>query len=398
MDETIGSSGVKVVGLRIDDDSGQVATGHRSPRLSWQLDSPRRGVRQLAYEIEVASDPAFNTVGGRSGPVRDARPYLAAWPATPLRSREVRWWRVRVSTNEGQSAWSEPHRVEASLLHASDWKARPVSPQSNAGRKTSGPAPLLRRIFTLDKEITQARLYATALGAYEIAINGRPVSGDVLEPGWTVYPKRLLFSTYDVTGLLQLGPNAIAAAIGDGWYRGDLTWNLTRNNYGDTTALLAQLEITFADGEIAIIATDESWKGSYGAIRAAEFYHGAILDYRSEAVGWREAGFDDRGWEPVVALALPEGLESRDMPAVRVVERREIPLAREYKPGQPIRLDAGQNLTGYLVIRASGPSGAEITVRHAEVLDESGALNTAPLRNARATDVYVLDGKGVCEL
>lgn len=398
MRATAATSDVNVDGLRIDDDSGQVATGHRLPRLSWKLDSARRGVRQVAYEIEVASDPSYDNIVAHSGVVRDARPYLAAWPAAPLNSREVRWWRVRVSTNVGESDWSKAHRVEASLLDASDWKARAISPRSNVGRNTIGPAPLVRREFALNKPVASARLYVTALGVYEIAINGRAVSQDVLEPGWTVYPERLLFSTYDVTELLKPGANVVAAAMGDGWYRGDLTWNLTRNNYGDTTALLAQLEVMFVDGEVAVIATDESWKGSYGAIREAELYHGANLDYRSEPVGWREPDFDDQNWEPVVTFALPAGLEARDMPAVRVVERRTLALPSVHKSGKPILLDVGQNVTGYLVIQARGPNGAKVTVRHAEVLDESRALNTAPLRNARATDVYVLDGNGVREL
>jgi alpha-L-rhamnosidase len=389
---------VRVVELRIDDDSGQVATGHASPRLSWTLESASGDIRQSEYEIEVATDPGFKDVLARSGVVRDARPYLAPWPAPPLRSREVRWWRVRVTTSAGTTAWSEPRRVEASLLDASDWKARPISPASNAGRKTSGPAPLLRREFALDKTVANARLYLTALGVHEVAINGRAICPDVLEPGWTVYPKRLLYSTYDVTDLLRRGANVVSAAIGDGWYRGDLTWNLTRNNYGDTTALLAQLEITFVDGEVCVVATDESWRGSYGAIREAELYHGVSLDFRCEPDGWRESGFDDRDWESVVALALPAGLECRDMPAVRVLERRKLELPAEREPGAPIRLDTGQNLTGYLSIHARGPSGATIMVRHAEVLDESGALNAAPLRNARATDSYVLDGRGTCVL
>jgi alpha-L-rhamnosidase len=232
---------VRVIDLCIDDDSGLIATGHASPRLSWKLESEADGVLQEAYEVEVSASPAFNENTVSSGVVEDARPYFALWPAPALKSREVRWWRARVRTNVGESAWSEPARVEASLLAASDWKARPISPKSNVGRTTSGPAPLMRREFALDKRVAHARFYTTALGVQEIEINGRPVGPDVLEPGWTVYPKRLLFAAYDVTELLTQGPNVMSAAIGDGWFRGDLSWNLNRNNYGDTTALLAQL-------------------------------------------------------------------------------------------------------------------------------------------------------------
>jgi alpha-L-rhamnosidase len=381
---------IRVTDLHIDDDSGLGATGNPSPRLSWKLQSAAAGVVQDAYEIEVGANASFDTVLAASGVIKDQRSYLRPWPAPPLRSREMRFWRVRVKTNVGDSNWSDPHRIEASLLDPSDWQARPVSPKSNVGRETSGPVPLLRKEFALDKEIASARLYVTALGVHDVAINGRPISGDLLEPGWTVYPKRLLFAAYDVKYLLAKGPNAISAAIGDGWYRGELSWQLTRNNYGATTALLAQLEVTFADGTRNVIATDRSWRGGYDAIRTAELYHGTTVDLREEATGWRETGFDDSKWEEVVALDLPAHLEPRAMPAVRTLERRALALPK--KPGQTI--DVGQNITGYLAIDARGPAGATLTVRHAEVIDAAGALDTEPLRQARATDTYVLDGKG----
>ncbi|HWD66879.1 MAG TPA: family 78 glycoside hydrolase catalytic domain [Caulobacteraceae bacterium] len=379
---------VQVSGLSIDDDSGLVATGHAMPRLSWRLVGSAPDLRQEGYEIEVAAGPGFDDAVARSGFVRDPRPYLASWPADPLRSREVRWWRVRAHTNLGVTPWSASARVEASLLELSDWTARPICPVSNLGRETPGPAPLLRREFVLQQPVASARLYVTALGVHDVQINGQPVSADLLEPGWTVYPKRLLFAAYDVTGLLTKGGNAISAAVGDGWFRGDLTWELKRNTYGATTALLAQLEITQADGQVVVVATDENWRGGYGAVRLADLYHGADTDLRAEPTGWREAGFDDEGWEAVTTLDLPAGLEARAMPAVRVVERRNIPLPT----GDRLILDVGQNVTGYLRIRARGPAGATIEVRHAEVLDPEGALYTAPLRKARATDTYTLHG------
>ncbi|HEV2364010.1 MAG TPA: family 78 glycoside hydrolase catalytic domain [Caulobacteraceae bacterium] len=384
------TAAVAIADPRIDDDSDLIATGHAAPRLSWRLASDVADVLQQAYEIEIADNPEFRGAAS-SGEVAQARPYLAPWPGPPLQSREVRYWRVRARTNLGWTGWSEPCRVEASLLARSDWTARPISPRSNVGRRTSGPAPLLRREFTVDAPVAKARLYVTALGVREVQINGAPVSGDVLEPGWTVYPKRLLFAAYDVGARLSPRANVISAMVGEGWFRGDLTWHLHRNVYGDTTALLAQLEITLRDGRRLVIGTDGTWRGAYGAVREAELYHGAQMDLRCEPHGWRLPGFDDSGWEGVTALELPQGLEARDMPAVRLIERRDL-------PARPGVADVGQNITGYLKLRASGPAGARVTVRHAEVLDAEGALFTASLRNARAADAYVLDGRGAGEL
>src|SRR3954469_22378469 len=370
------------------DDSGLPTVGMAAPSLSWRLESDRAGARQTAYEVEVAVDPEFAGEGAGSGEVECSRPLHAAWPAAPLRSREVRWWRVRVRTDAGWTAWSEPARIEAALLERSDWVGRPVTLADDAGRPGAGPAPLVRREFDLTAPVDTARLYVTALGLHDVAINGRRVSDELLEPGWTDYRSRVRYATYDVSELLVPGRNALSAAIGDGWYRGNLTWLGRRNVYGRTTGLLAQLEIRSADAGRLTIATDGEWRAATGAIRMADLYDGTDVDLRREQPGWRLPGFDDASWQPAVELDLPGHLEQRSLPPVRVLEVRPQTPARS--PDGHLLTDTGQNLTGYLRLSVRGAEGETVTVRHAEVLDGEGRLHSAPLRTARATDTYVL--------
>jgi alpha-L-rhamnosidase len=378
-----------VTGLRTADGSGLVATPYSEPRLSWSLASDRPDLLQHAYEVQVAADRSFSgaVFGGEveSDVVTDH-----PWPAEPLRSREVRYWRVRVRTDLGWTAWSQPARVEAALLDGMDWTARPVHVPSDRGRSSPGPVPLLRREFALPAEPVSARLYVTSLGVHRTAVNGRPVSDELLEPGWTSYPNRLLYATYDVTGLLVPGRNAVSAAVGDGWYRGHLTWHKNRNIYGDTSALLAQLEVTLADGSTVTVVTDDQWRGGYGDLRAADLYDGCERDLRHEPHGWQLPGFDDRGWERAATLPLPTRLTQRAHPPVRVVQviRPEL----RTLPDGTIAVDAGENITGWLRLRADGPADSTITTRHAEVLDDDGRLLTSILRGARATDQYTLSG------
>ncbi|MFE3036603.1 family 78 glycoside hydrolase catalytic domain [Streptomyces canus] len=381
-----------VTGLRTADDSGLVATPYPKPRLSWSPACDRPGVLQHAYEVQVATDPSFSGAVS-SGEIESGVVTDHPWPAEPLLSREVRYWRVRVRTDLGWTGWSEPARVEAALLDAGDWTARPVHLPSDRGRSTPGPVPLLRREFELPAEPVSARLYVTSLGVHCTAVNGRPVSEELLEPGWTSYPNRLLYATYDVTGLLAPGRNALSAAIGDGWYRGHLTWHKNRNVYGDTSALLAQLEVTLADGSTVTVVTDDQWRGGYGDLRAADLYDGCERDLRQEPHGWRLPGFDDRGWEQAAALPLPSGLTQRAHPPVRVVQI--IRPEQRTLPDGTIAVDAGENITGWLRLRADGPAGSTVTIRHAEVLDAEGRLLTSILRGARATDQYTLAGEAV---
>ena len=246
--------------------------------------------------------------------------------------------------------------------------------------------PLLRRAFQLKSPVERARLLVTALGIHETWINGQPVSSDLFEPGWTEYRERLLYAVYDVTALLREGENVIAAAVGDGWWRGNLTWMGKRAVYGDTTALLAQLEITYAEGTTQFVATDTDWKGATGGLLTTDIYNGCELDLSREPIGWREAGFDDSGWEGVLALPLPDGLEQRSAPPVRIVTCFEvdfIPVANGV-----VTVDCGQNLSGFLRVTLKSDRAATITVRHAEVLEADGSLHTAALRSAKATDTY----------
>ncbi|MFI8893881.1 family 78 glycoside hydrolase catalytic domain [Streptomyces paradoxus] len=383
-----------VTALRTADDSGLVATPHPEPRLSWSLTGDRPGVLQHAYEVQVATGPSFDGAVS-SGEVESGVVTDHPWPAGPLRSREARHWRVRVRTDLGWTRWSEPARVEAALLDDGDWTARPVHVPSDRGRTSPGPVPLLRREFDLPAEPVSARLYVTSLGVHRTGVNGRPVSDELLEPGWTSYRNRLLYATYDVTGLLSPGRNALSAAVGDGWYRGHLTWHKNRDVYGDTCALLAQLEVTLADGSTVTVVTDDQWRGGYGDLLAADLYDGCTRDLRREPHGWRLPGFDDRDWERAVALPLPTGLAQRAHPPVRVVQviRPEL----RTLPDGTIAVDAGENVTGVLRLRAAGPAGGTLTVRHAEVLDDDGRLLTSILRGARATDAYTLSG-GTAEL
>ena len=120
--------------------------------------------------------------------------------------------------------------VEAGLLETTDWKARFISPATLGGILT--PAPLLTTEWDLPSEIVSARLHVTAHGLYEMSLNGERVGDEYLAPGWTTYSHRLRYQTHDVTDLLHEGANDVRALLGNGWYRGRLTWGNRRALYG----------------------------------------------------------------------------------------------------------------------------------------------------------------------
>ena len=388
-------SEVTVSSIQIEHLRETLGIGISQPRLSWQIETELTNWRQTAYEI--ACFDADGREREQTGRVESDQSILIDWPFAPLQSRQPVSLQVRVwGTDDSTSAWSEPVMVETGLLHPADWHAAFISPGWEEEPSKSNPAPYLRREFDLRSEISSARLTITALGVYEAQLNGTGIGDQVLAPGWTAYDQRLRYHTFDVTELLKPGPNVIGAILADGWYRGRLGFGGgKRNIYGENLALLAQLEIQYADGSSERIVTDEKWRAATGAILMSSIYDGESYDARLEPTGWAEAGFDDTDWTAVHTLeadaaSLFEILEAPLGPPVRRIETLE-PVSITRSPSGKTLVDFGQNLVGWLSIEVQGEAGQTITLRHAEVL-ENGELGTRPLRTAEATDRYTLRG------
>jgi alpha-L-rhamnosidase len=385
---------VRVVGLRSQLAPGLIALGE-TPRLSWQISDESYRLDQQAYEIQASHTRSFETVFASTGAIEGVSRIAIPAPGDPPRSRETRFYRVRVTTAAGPSPWSDPLEVETGLLHASDWHGQAITLAGDAGRERAGPAPMLRKEFDLDGEPVRARLYVTSLGLNFVRLNGRPSSDALLSPGWTSYRKRLVADTHDVTGHLAPGRNAIGAVLGDGWYRGRLGWTpgQDRCRYGSELGLLLQLEVELDGGQRIEICSDPTWVAATGEIRAADLYDGALLDLSAAHPGWDRPGYDDGSWTPVVPVPLDlSSIEGRLAPPVRAIEVRAAEVS--ITPTTSTRIDAGQNLAGFVRLRVRGRSGERVAVHHAEVREPDGSLHTRALRSARAVDEYTLADDG----
>lgn len=373
-----------------------IGIGESTPRLSWTTVTDIPDWLQRAYEIEIRDEQG--TTPTATGVVETGSSVLVPWPGAPIGSRQRRGARVRVHGRDGSvSDWSPWAWAEAGLLEPEQWEAAAAAPPAGLLGAPDGPAVHLRKEFTVDRPVARARLYVTAHGLYEVEINGSVVGDDVLAPGWTSYGHRLRYRTHDVTACLGEGVNAIGATLADGWFRGRVGFEGGRTGvYGDRTALVAQLEITYEDGTSLRVLTDESWRCARGAVTAASLYDGERYDARLAPVGWSRAGFDDSAWAPAEVVGFDAArLVAPTGPPVRRVGT----LAPERVltgPRGELILDFGQNISGRLRIRVQGPAGHTVTLRHAEVL-EDGALSLRPLRQAAARDEYTLRGTGETE-
>ena len=239
------------------------------PRLSWKLTaaSPAlRGVRQRAYQIMVAGSPELlaKDKGDMwdSGKISTDISLNIPFGGKPLVSRQELFWKVRVwDGNRKPTAWSEPARWEMGLLKSGDWQARWIDARitmSGAVPESGETLDYLRKDFTLNRPISKVRLYATALGLYELHLNGQRVGDHLFAPDWTDYNQRVRYQVYDVTALIRPGANTLAGLVGNGWYCGHIG-NGGFQAWGKVPALFVQLEVTYTDGSVDRVVTDGSW-------------------------------------------------------------------------------------------------------------------------------------------
>jgi alpha-L-rhamnosidase len=388
-----------VAGLRTEYKENPLGIDARKPRLSWQIISNARGIIQSAYQIRVATSErdlrsASNLVWD-SGRVNSDQSIHRAYEGPSLKSGQRYYWQVRVwSASGAASDWSEPAYWEMGLLEPSDWQASWIEPDLQEDVKKPGPAPMLRREFRVTGTVERARAYVTSRGLYEMHLNGRRAGDQVFTPGWTSYKKRLQYQTYDVTGLLRGGDNAIGVVLGDGWYRGYIGFSGQRNAYGDRLALLLQIKISYKGGREEIIGTDQGWKATTGPILMSDIYNGETYDARLEKTGWTSAGFADSQWSGVKVADHPKNnlVAPAGPPVRRIEELRPVKIVKT--PAGETVVDMGQNTVGWVRLKVQGAAGTTVTLRHAEVLDKQGNFYTENLRVAKQTIRYTLKGGG----
>lgn len=312
--------------------------------------------------------------------------------STKMYSSSTQGWKAELDATSG---W-----YGATFNDAAWHAAQPFKPSADAFGGTevgvpwpTGPVAALRKNFVEAKAVVSARLYATALGAYEFHINGSRVGDQVLAPGWMDYREHVPYQVYDVTKLMRTGSNAISAYLAPGWYSTPLMWFRQGNNYGVTQpALKAQLRVEHADGSVDWIETDGSWKAETSQILLAEIYDGQTVDARKAIEGWDKAAFADASWQPAMIVSPNEPqIVAQYFQPIRLHQAMTAKKITNPAPGVYV-FDFGQNMSAQPLLRVHGNRGDDVKLRFAEVLNDDGTLYVENLRSAKATDHFFLAG------
>ena len=385
------------------------------PRLSWVLagsdaEGGRQGLRQTAYQLLVASSAALLAKDQgdlwNSGKVMSGQSRMVVYSGVVLGSRRDCYWKVRVWSTDtmkmaSASGWSAVAHWSMGLLGAADWKARWIGydqgfPWDSVSKFSRLSARYFRKEFHVDGPVREATLYIIGLGHYEAFVNGHGIGDQVLAEAPTDYTQAVKYNTYDVTQDCRSGVNAIGVVLGNGrFFTMRPKYKPKKIKEFGFPKLLLQLEITYADGRRQQIVSDGSWSFTAdGPIRTNNEYDGEEYDATREMPGWAEAGFDAGGWMTPQLVAAPGGRIGAQMnEPIRVMAKIQPVSIRALRTGVWV-MDMGQNMAGWVQMKVRGSRGQQVVLRFAETLQADGSLNTANLRDAKATDSYTLKGEG----
>ena len=388
-----------------------------NPVLSWTIKTEvdARAMHQTAYQVLVASsvEKLKRNEGDlwNSSKVHSSQMGQISYAGKVLLSSQQCWWKVKIWNEKGiQSAWSEPSQWTMGVINTTDWKAQWItaagaekyahqykSAKSDFnlrrdlaefrvfGPKATDPnfsSILLRKEFSSSLGLKRAVVHVSGLGQYELYINGTKTGDYLLAPGWSYYPKTVLYDTYDVTTQIKAGTNAIGLILGNSMYNiqpDSVRYVKFLGSYGSLKAIV-QLQLEYEDGSVQIIGSDKSWLVSTGPITYSNFYGGEDFDARLLPTGWNIPNMkaDDR-WSHALECSGPggelKGLSGASAPVTAIEKLNPIKIT-QLKPNLWV-YDLGQNTSIMPEINVKGAAGASVRIIPAELLKADGTVDRA---------------------
>lgn len=367
---------LKLINLKTEYQQNPIGIEVKRPRFSWILQSDKQNVLQKSCRILVMEKEA-ETVVWDSGVLQTDQSVLMKYAGESLKPACEYAIHLTVTDNYGEQADAQAG-FETGLFSGENFYGQWIT---DCLEESEVP-PIFQKDFKLKGNIKKARIYASALGIYELRINGEKVGEEFFAPGWTSYHNRLQYQTYDVTGMLK-STNTVEMTVAPGWFKGILGFVDAQNHYGNTLAAIANIRLVYENGVVEMIGTDDSWRATTGETRYSEIYMGEVIDRTADP-------------QPIGNVRLfdyPKSvLTAQENEPVRIVERRK-PVEKILTPKGELVLDFGQNMTGLVECCLNQKKGQRIVIRHGEVLDKDGNFYTENLRSAKAEDTFICSGK-----
>ncbi|RYY09180.1 MAG: alpha-rhamnosidase, partial [Cytophagaceae bacterium] len=313
------------------------------------------------------------------------------------------FWRVQVWDGAKVAApTSAVASFETGMMSQQNWQGTWISDTRDVALR---PAPYFRTTFEVPGALKAARAYIAVAGLYELYINGRKVGNHRLDPMYTRFDRRTLYVTYDVTPYLRPGKNAVGVLLGNGWYNHQSTavWYFHEAPWRNRPAFCLDLRLTRPDGTATTITSGTNWKTSLGPLLFNSIYTAEHYDARRAQPGWNTVAFHDSLWQPAMPRAAPSGhIVAQALPPIRNVEA--VPTQSLAKLNDTTYVfDLGRNIAGVSELRAQGPAGTVLRLKHGERRYPNGHVDQSNINvhyrptdksDPFQTDIFTLGGRG----
>lgn len=397
-----------VTDLRCEYQQSPITVDVQDPRFTWTY-SGDSGFVQHSYVLNVASsaDRLDSPDIWSSGVIVSTVPFAKMEDLGLLKSDKSYYWQVTAwNADSTQVLVSEPANFQTAMMEGSDWEAVWLTDSHD---KDHEAAPMFRKEFDSGRDIVSAKIFMSACAYAEVKLNGEKISDAFLDPGYTHYDKRNLYTVTDVTEKVKGGKNVLTAVLGNGFYneiKPVATWNFENARWRDRARFILEMHIAHSDGTMTVIASDKTWKTtSDGPYVSNNIYSGDTYDARKEIAGWDSAGFDDSSWDNAVEAPAPSPLlVAQKMPQIKPTEEIK-PVSVTCFGDTAYVFDFGKNISGLCRLNVSGDRGTEVSIAHTELVKKDGSIEPGNINiyfNALPgyefqTDKYILKGSGMEE-
>ncbi len=396
---------LSVVGMQCEYLESPIGIDEPAPRFTWQLKGKWEDTTAIRFQLLMDTNKSTLKKGDKvfwtSGILQDNR-QLLAYDSGMLKPFARYYWQVQVFGQSGkQIAVSPVAHFETGMMQVSNWNGKWISDGESVNHR---PASYFRKEFKLKKKIKTACAYITAGGLYELSINGEKVSDEMLNPMYTRFDKRNLYSTFDISSFLKNGQNVVGVELGNGWYNHQSTavWFFDKAAWRNRPAFLVNIRLNYVDGTSEIIATDASWKRIESPVVFNSIYTAEHYDACLEIPGWNTSKLDDSDWNNAVETQAPS-------PAVVSQQLRPIRVTSVLKPVEMHKINDSayvftfpRNIAGIIDLKLKGKKGTVLRIAHAELLDEKGWPDMSNIdyhfrptdeTDPFQTDIFILSGR-----
>ncbi|RFZ85387.1 alpha-rhamnosidase [Mucilaginibacter terrenus] len=376
------------------------------PRFTWMLNDSRQGAKQTAYRLVVGTDSLAVLSGKGNKWTTDRVPspaILISYEGSELQPYTKYYWKVETWDQNGVKATpSAIASFETGVMQMDNWKGTWISDEQGYNVK---PAPYFRTTFGTGKKVKSARAYIAAAGLFELSLNGEKVGNHRLDPMYTRFDRRTIYVTFDVTKQILAGKNAIGVLLGNGWYNHQSTavWDFHLASWRARPTFCLDLRITYEDGTIETISSNEHWKTALSPITLNSIYTAEHYDARLEQADWNTINFDDTKWKPAFARPTPsQNIVAQQVVPIRAVETIYSKSVTKLDDGNYV-FDIGRNISGVSKITVKGKAGTIIHLKHGERLYKNGHVDLSNIdihyrptddKDPFQVDEFILSGKG----